>query len=228
MQYRTIVLCGVDLNDSEYFYQDQILYPDTASLEFSPRSGPHAINSPMPWRIPIESVILEMKRQLLEPAGIQIYVESRDSALWPKIAEHRQAVQYSSRDRRSAMSSTCRVTEIRLDDAGGAARWDELLCRSPQADVYHRAAYILAVADLEHSQPLGLVVSFNNQQYLLPMLLRPISGPDGQSWFDASTPYGYGGIIRLDCGPTSPIAAISFRVCGSGADIETQYLCSPL
>lgn len=87
MQYQTIVLCGVDLNHSEYFYQDATLYPETASLEFSPRNAPHAINSPMPWRIPIASVILEMKRQLLDPAGIQIYVENRSSALWPNIAE---------------------------------------------------------------------------------------------------------------------------------------------
>ena len=65
MQYRTIVLCGVDLNHSEYFYQDTVLYPKTASLEFSSRLQPHATNSPMPWRVTIESVILEMKRQLL-------------------------------------------------------------------------------------------------------------------------------------------------------------------
>jgi len=87
MQYRTIVLCGLDLNHSEYFYQNAALYPATASLEFSPRSGPHATNSPMPWPITIESVILEMKRQLLDPAGVQLYVESRSSALWPKISQ---------------------------------------------------------------------------------------------------------------------------------------------
>ena len=87
MQYGTIVLCGVDLNHSEYFYQDAALYPETASLEFSPRYRPHATNSPMPWRLTIESVILEMKRQLLDPTGIQLYVENRSSALWPKISE---------------------------------------------------------------------------------------------------------------------------------------------
>jgi len=87
MQYRTIVLCGIDLNHSMYFYQDPALYPETANLEFSPRNQPHATNSPMPWRITIESVILEMKRQLLDPAGIHLYVENRSSALWPKISE---------------------------------------------------------------------------------------------------------------------------------------------
>jgi hypothetical protein len=87
MQYRIIVLCGVDLNNSEYFYQDAALYPKTASIEFSPRHQPHATNSPMPWRIAIESVILEIKRQLLDPTGTQLYVENRSSALWPRIAE---------------------------------------------------------------------------------------------------------------------------------------------
>jgi hypothetical protein len=87
MRYRAIVLCGVDLNHSEYLYQDTVLYPETASLEFSPRYQPHATNLPMSWRITIGSVILEMKRQLLDPAGIQIYVENRSSALWPKILE---------------------------------------------------------------------------------------------------------------------------------------------
>lgn len=87
MQYRRIVLCGVDLNHSRYFYQDPELYPETASMEFSPRNGRHAINSPMPWRITIAAVIHEMKRQLLDPAGIEIFVENRSSALWPTIAE---------------------------------------------------------------------------------------------------------------------------------------------
>jgi methionyl-tRNA formyltransferase len=107
--------------------------------------------------------------------------------------------------------TTADLTEIRLNDAGAGARWDELVGRCPQSDVYHRAAYILATADVEHSQPLGLIVSFNRQQYLLPMLVRPIPGPDGQTWFDASTPYGYGGVICLDCGPTSTIATDLFH-----------------
>jgi hypothetical protein len=87
MQYRSIVLCGVDLNDSQYFYQDARLYPETAALEFSPRNRQHATNSPMPWRITVETVILELKRQFLDPAGIRIFVENRSSALWPKIDE---------------------------------------------------------------------------------------------------------------------------------------------
>jgi hypothetical protein len=87
------------------------------------------------------------------------------------------------------------MLEIRLNEPAAATRWDELVARSPQSDVYYRAAYVLAAAQLEHSEPLGLIISFRNRRYLLPMLLRPISSPDGQSWSDASTPYGYGGVL---------------------------------
>jgi hypothetical protein len=99
------------------------------------------------------------------------------------------------------MNSALKVTdvlEIRLSDPVAAAHWDELVAGSPQPDVYYRAAYVLASAELEQSQPLGLIISSSNRRYLLPMLLRPISSPDGQSWSDASTPYGFGGVICLD------------------------------
>lgn len=96
------------------------------------------------------------------------------------------------------------VEEIRLSERGAEARWDELVSRSAQADVYHRAAYVIATAEIEHSQPFGLVVTTKNQQFLLPILLRPIAGPTGESWLDACTPYGYGGVICRDSPSTCP------------------------
>jgi hypothetical protein len=96
------------------------------------------------------------------------------------------------------------ILEIRLNEPAAATHWDELVARSPRSDVYYRAAYALAASELEQSEPLGLIISSRNRQYLLPMLLRPISSPDGQSWSDASTPYGYGGV--LCCSPDSEIA----------------------
>jgi hypothetical protein len=60
------------------------------------------------------------------------------------------------------------LLEFHLDDSVEAARWDELVACSPDADVYHFAAYILASAELEHSQPLGLMISSSNRSYLLP------------------------------------------------------------
>ena len=93
--------------------------------------------------------------------------------------------------------TTSNLLEFRLDDSLEAARWDELVACSPNADVYHRAAYVLASAELERSQPLGLMISLGSRRFLVPTLLRPITGLDGQSWTDASTPYGYGGVLCL-------------------------------
>jgi Acetyltransferase (GNAT) domain len=90
---------------------------------------------------------------------------------------------------------TSELLEFRLDDSAAAARWDELLSGFPAADAYHRAAYVLASAELEHSQPVGLMISFGGLRFMVPALLRRIKGPDGQSWTDGSTPYGYGGVL---------------------------------
>jgi hypothetical protein len=85
LQYRNIVLCGVDLNDGRYFYQDPQLYPATARLEFLPRVGRHMVDSPAEWRVPASQTVTAMKRQVLEPAGISIYVENALSGLHPEI-----------------------------------------------------------------------------------------------------------------------------------------------
>lgn len=101
--------------------------------------------------------------------------------------------------------------EMPLDGADNAARWDELARRSPQFDIYQSAAYVLATAELERSQTIGLIITYNNQRYLLPVLVRPIVGPEGRSWLDASTAYGYGGVICLDPGPAASVAADLFH-----------------
>jgi hypothetical protein len=85
--YRKVILCGVDLEDSRYFFQDADFYPQTKNLEFVRRNQPHATDVATAWRVPVSSVLMEMKRQILDPAGIEIYVENRDSALFPQIAE---------------------------------------------------------------------------------------------------------------------------------------------
>ncbi len=87
LRYRTVVLCGVDLATQEYFYQDPELYPATSDLVPSPRSLPHLIFRELPWLVKIDAVLRQMRRQLLEPAGIEVFVENRGSALWPEIPE---------------------------------------------------------------------------------------------------------------------------------------------
>jgi hypothetical protein len=90
--YAKIVLCGIDLKAQEYFYQDPELYPQTANLEIVPRQAKHATIVAVPWRVPADSVILLMDRELLQPAGVQLYVENRSSALWPHVIEAPQEV----------------------------------------------------------------------------------------------------------------------------------------
>jgi hypothetical protein len=85
MRYRRIILCGVDLKNSEYFYQDPDLYPETSRVRFQPQDQVHFGLTPMPWMITTDTVLLELKKQVLDPLGIEIYVENRSSALWPVI-----------------------------------------------------------------------------------------------------------------------------------------------
>jgi hypothetical protein len=87
MGYHNIVLCGIDLKSQAYFYQEPGLYPETASLELIPKAQPHDTTRPTPWRVPAKEVIQTMKRLVLEPLGIRLFVENRSSALWPEVPE---------------------------------------------------------------------------------------------------------------------------------------------
>ncbi len=90
--YRRIVLCGVDLDDQAYFYQDPEFFPDYAQVEFAPRNMPHFITRSLPWLVPIDEVLLLLKREIMEPRSIELCVESRSSALWPRIPEAPQSL----------------------------------------------------------------------------------------------------------------------------------------
>jgi len=80
--------------------------------------------------------------------------------------------------------------------------WDALVAATPSADPYYRPGYVRAYEAAGHGRAVALIVPARNSQFLLPLLLRPVAEvpflsecPD----FDAITPYGYGGILRL-CG----------------------------
>ena len=87
MQYRRIVLCGVDMRAQAYFWQDPALYPETKDLEFSARNAPHHTATSNPWMLPMDAVLELMQRVVLEPAAIKLYVENRGSALYPMVPE---------------------------------------------------------------------------------------------------------------------------------------------
>ena len=87
MRYQKIVLCGVDLRDSRYFYQDTSLYPLQETPQFLAPDIPHPTNVSIQWNTPVKEVVLEMNKLLLQPRGIELYVEDRSSALFPEIPE---------------------------------------------------------------------------------------------------------------------------------------------
>ncbi|MBZ5647594.1 MAG: hypothetical protein LAN37_10260 [Acidobacteriia bacterium] len=89
MGYRRIVLCGIDMTRAEYFYQDAALYPERQDIPWLPqdRDAKHHTYTSNPWMVPMDLVIAELTRTVLEPAKIELYVESRSSALWPKVPE---------------------------------------------------------------------------------------------------------------------------------------------
>jgi hypothetical protein len=87
------------------------------------------------------------------------------------------------------------LIEFRLKNPPDSARWENLLNSFSGADVYHRAAYILASSELELSEPIGLVISLAERQFMVPILVRTVTAPNGRSWKDAASPYGYGGVL---------------------------------
>jgi hypothetical protein len=86
MGHKRIVLCGVDLNKQEYFYQNRERYPECADWEFVPRQEPHLTSRRLPWLVPAQSAVYLFKELVLDPAGIELFVESRASTLYPKVS----------------------------------------------------------------------------------------------------------------------------------------------
>jgi hypothetical protein len=87
MSYRRIVLCGIDLGKAEYFYHDIDRYPEACAWEFMPRNQAQVTAVKLEWRLPAQDAIYHFKREVLDPAGIGLFVENRLSTLFPQIPE---------------------------------------------------------------------------------------------------------------------------------------------
>jgi hypothetical protein len=87
MGYRKIVLCGIDLSNPVYFYQDAERYPETATFQSSVRVAEpvHTTLIERPLLRPIDEVLVVLKDLVLDPLGVELYVESASSALFPRI-----------------------------------------------------------------------------------------------------------------------------------------------
>ena len=86
MGYRRVVLCGIDLTDSYYYFHDEKLYPDVPRLGLAEAKEVHPTMTRFAWgNTPIDTVLAELQRQVLAPAGIELYVQHERSALYPRI-----------------------------------------------------------------------------------------------------------------------------------------------
>jgi hypothetical protein len=94
---------------------------------------------------------------------------------------------------------------LSLNDSSALSHWDELVDQAPASDVYYRPGYVRANKAADRGEAMGLILSSNHVQVLVPLLLRPLSDlrfARDEAGFDAVTPYGYGGLLPLsESGP---------------------------
>jgi hypothetical protein len=86
--YRRLVLCGVDLNHTEYFYDSRREELEATGLPVPPNREAgtmHSTNDPANHPVTIHSVLMAIKKQILDPAGIELFVGSETSALYPEL-----------------------------------------------------------------------------------------------------------------------------------------------
>lgn len=86
MGYKQIVLCGVDLNDSDYFFeQDRDYYKSKNYPIPDKNSGDiHATFDPSVKSVPVDGVIDAINGTILQPQNIDLYIGAKSSALFPE------------------------------------------------------------------------------------------------------------------------------------------------
>lgn len=87
--FKKIVLCGVDLNDGYYFWEKGD-FKKNPRITIPPGSGQtkkniHSTVDPEVNEITADMSILSMVIQLLRPAGVKVYVGSKNSRLFPEL-----------------------------------------------------------------------------------------------------------------------------------------------
>jgi len=85
--YREIVLCGRNLNNTDYFYRDEGFAAGAPGLCFPPvlQSGAvHKTNDPQEGEVTISALLDAFDRAILQPRGIQLSVAKSSSALHPR------------------------------------------------------------------------------------------------------------------------------------------------
>ena len=96
MGYEKIVLCGVDMNDSKYFYNENREELQDEGVPLPPvldvnETNSHRTNDPSVYRPIFENVLYALNENLLKPRGISLYTESTTSATYPELPLYEEA-----------------------------------------------------------------------------------------------------------------------------------------
>jgi hypothetical protein len=86
--YRRLVLLGVDLGNSRYFWETHPSRYDSAyfprNINVSPDAS-HAVASPYKYGLLADEYITLFHRLVLRPAGVELFIGSEQSKLYPRI-----------------------------------------------------------------------------------------------------------------------------------------------
>jgi hypothetical protein len=89
--YRRIVLCGVDLNQSPYFYENRRGELQARGLQVPeppPPSDTHITDDPSYGTITITSSLAVLRDRVLAPRGVELRVAFESSKLFPMLPSH--------------------------------------------------------------------------------------------------------------------------------------------
>jgi hypothetical protein len=91
--YRNIVLCGIDLNDGHYFWEEPGFVPRAGiALPLSSgqkRKGRHSTVDPEVNIVSADKSILSFTENILNPEGVKVFVSSDSSLLYPSLPLYR-------------------------------------------------------------------------------------------------------------------------------------------
>ena len=86
--YRTVVLCGIDLKSTGYFYSEPGA-PAVKHPELVPHTGQagkvHLTFDPVHHPLTIDKIVRAVRDEVYTPIGARLFIGSRESALYPEL-----------------------------------------------------------------------------------------------------------------------------------------------
>ncbi len=68
--------------------------------------------------------------------------------------------------------------------------WDQKIANH-KFDIYHLSGWVNASTVIDKGRPLGIVAKYQDKKFFLPIIIRDID----EEYWDATSPYGYGGPV---------------------------------